>query len=60
VRLEAGTTKNDEAREFPLTQELRAILEGQMSRAAALKKRGIICPWVFNRAGKPIREFRRS
>lgn len=60
VRLEAGTTKNDEAREFPLTQELRTVLEGQKARAAALKKRGIICPWVFNRAGKPIREFRRS
>jgi hypothetical protein len=45
VRLEAGTIKNDEAREFPpVTQEWRAILEGQKARAAALKKRGIICP----------------
>lgn len=60
VRLEPGTTKNDEAREFPLTSELKAVLEGQKARAITLKKRGIICPWIFNRGGKPIKEFRRS
>jgi len=60
IRLEPGTTKNDEAREFPFTQDLRTVLEGQKARAVALKKRGIICPWVFNRGGKPIKEFRRS
>jgi integrase len=25
-----------------------------------LGKRGIISPWAFHRAGKPIKEFRRS
>lgn len=60
IRLEPGTTKNDEGRVFPITQELRAILEGQKAKADALKKRGIICPWVFHRDGDPIREMRRS
>jgi integrase len=60
VRLEPGTTKNEEARVFPLTRDLRALLEGQKGKADALKKRGIICPWVFHRKGKPIKEFRRT
>jgi integrase len=60
VRLEPGTTKNDEARVFPLTEELRAVLEAQRAKAEALKKEGVICPWVFHRKGKPIRYFRRS
>jgi integrase len=46
VRLEPGTTKNDEARMFPFTDELREILAGQRAKADALKPRGI-CPWVF-------------
>ena len=33
VRLEPGTTKNREARQFPFTSELRAILEGQKAKA---------------------------
>lgn len=37
---------------------MKAILEEQ--KAIALKKRGIICTWVFNRGGKPTKEFRRS
>jgi integrase len=60
VRLEPGTTKNDEARVFPLTRELRAVLESQKTKTDALKKKGIICPWVFHRNGKPIKEFRRT
>jgi len=44
VCLEPGTTKN---REFPFTDELRAILEGKPSRAKASKKKGIITPYVF-------------
>ncbi|HYK91738.1 MAG TPA: site-specific integrase, partial [Acidobacteriota bacterium] len=60
VRLEPGTTKNDEGRIFPFTSELRAVLEGQRQRTEALRKKGIICPWVFHRDGQPIREFKRS
>jgi integrase len=60
VRLEPGTTKNDEARVFPFTEELRAVLEAQKAKADALKKAGTICPYVFNRNGKKIQYFRRS
>jgi len=60
VRLEPGTTKNDEGREFPLTAELRELLEAQRAKAEALKREGIIYPWVFHRAGHPIRTYRRS
>jgi integrase len=55
VRLEPGTTKNREARVFPFTDELREILEGQKAKADALKKAGIITPWVFFREGKAKR-----
>jgi integrase len=63
VRLEPGTTKNDEARIFPFTAELRSVLEGQRAKVDALKQRGIICPWVFfveergRRKGKRIANF---
>ena len=60
VRLEPGITKNDDGREFPITKELKALLKGQKEKAIALRKRGIICPWVFNRRGKPILEYRRA
>lgn len=61
VRLEPGTTKNDEARVFPFTQELRAILEGQRASIEELKrKRGKICPWVFHRHGRRLKDIKRS
>jgi integrase len=72
VRLEAGTTKNREARQFPFTHELRVILEGQKEKRDALAKAGKICPWVFVHYsfrkngrpsmfnGKPVGEFKHS
>jgi integrase len=60
VRLEPGTTKNDEARVFPFPAELRQILETRRAKTELLRKRGIICQWVFHRAGIAIREYRRS
>jgi integrase len=43
VRLDAGTTKNDDGRVFPFTSELRRVLEDQHRLAEHLKrKRGII------------------
>jgi integrase len=61
VRLDPGTTKNDEGREFPFTAELRELLEAQRAKADTLKREGgTICPWVFHRKGQPIRTFRRS
>jgi integrase len=66
VRLEAGTTKNKEARVFPLTSDLRAILEEQRVKADRLKTRGQIVPWVFFHErpgplhGKRIGDFRKN
>ena len=44
VRLEPGTTKNREARQFPFTEELRAVLTEQREKADRLKARGRITP----------------
>jgi integrase len=60
VRLEAGTTKNRDARQFPFTAELRRILDSQKAKTDALAKDGKICPWVFNRKGKQLGEFKHS
>jgi integrase len=49
IRLDAGTTKNREGRVFPLTDDLRALLETQQAAHVALKKAGEICPFVFFR-----------
>jgi integrase len=49
VRLDAGTTKNREGRVFPLTDDLRALLEAQHDQHLALKKAGKIEPHVFVR-----------
>ena len=61
VRLDPGTTKNDEARQFPLTAELRALLETQRAATEALQRRtGRIIPWVFHRNGRPVKDMRRA
>ena len=49
VRLDAGTTKNGEGRVFPLTDDLRALLDAQHSEHKRLKLAGEICPYVFFR-----------
>jgi integrase len=59
VRLNPHATKNDEARTFPLTGELRELLEGQRVRTeVAQRKQGRVIPWVFHRNGNPVRNFR--
>lgn len=72
VRLEPGTTKNREARQFPFTSDLRAVLEAQRAKRDALAKTGKLCPWVFFHYtfrkngrpstfnGKPVGEFKHS
>jgi integrase len=57
IRLDAGTTKNDEARAFPLTTELRVLLEERRRSSDKLSARGRIQPWVFHREGRPIKTF---
>lgn len=49
VRLDPGTTKNREGRTFPLTAELRALLEERKEETNRLKREGVITPWVFYR-----------
>lgn len=50
LRLEPGTTKNDEGRTVYLTPDLKAALAGQVARVEALQKRlGRIIPWLFPR-----------
>ena len=38
-----------------LLRTLREVLEQQWVEHEALEMRGVICPWVFNRDGKPIK-----
>ena len=58
VWLDPGTTKNDDGRVFPMTVELRAVLDQQWQVTQALAKTGRrICPWVFHRRGEPIKSF---
>ena len=61
LRLEPGETKNQRGRMFPLTSELRDVLEAQRERTDRVEKEtGQIIPWVFHREGKPIKTFDRS
>ena len=50
VRLDQHTTKNDDGRVFPLTDDLRALLEAQRTHADRVTRScGQIVPWVFFR-----------
>jgi integrase len=59
VRLEAGETKNDDARTIYLDEELQEVFQRQ---ADARKERLKITPYVFtNEAGNgPVKDFRRA
>lgn len=57
VYLEPGSTKNSDARWFPFTTELEGILLEQKRKTDDLKREGIICPFIFQRNGKPIKSF---
>jgi integrase len=61
LRLEPGETKNRKGRMFPLTPELRQVLQRQRDLTEALERNGgRSIPWVFHREGERIRVFRRS
>ncbi|MBI4611053.1 MAG: site-specific integrase [Candidatus Rokubacteria bacterium] len=65
LRLEPGTTKNDEGRLVYLTPELRALLVAQVERVRALERQtGRIIPYLFphlrgRRRGTRIQDFKR-
>jgi len=43
---------------FPFTAELRQLLEEQLAYTRQIEReRGVIIPFVFHRAGQPIRSF---
>ena len=59
VRLDPGTTKNNEGRSFYLTAELREVLKAQLIELEDLQQKGTICPYVFHRPdGLRIKDFR--
>lgn len=59
VRLDPGRTKNGEGRTFPMTRELRQLLEAQRAITEDLQRRdNVVCRQVFHRDGRPIRTFR--
>jgi integrase len=61
VRLDPGTTKNKEGRIFPMTSELRCLLEEQRKRIDEWQREtGTINPWVFTYKGKPFKSYKRS
>jgi integrase len=49
VRLDPHTTKNDDGRVFPFTDDLRTLLEAQYAEHERLRKAGHIFPYVFHR-----------
>jgi integrase len=63
VRLDPGTTKNQEGRTFVMTPELRATLEAQRAVTEATQKKiGSVILWVFHRTkrGRPLKSFRKA
>lgn len=62
VRLDPGTTKNRDGRLFPFRDhlpELRTLLEAQRKATTAVETaKDVICPWVFHRSGKRVRNLR--
>jgi integrase len=50
LRLEPGETKSREGRNFPLTSELREVLERQHEKTRALEREtSQIVPWLFHK-----------
>lgn len=58
VRLLVGTTKSGKGRTVYLTPELHQMFTEQLKSIDALKKRGVICPYMFHRQnGQRIKGF---
>jgi integrase len=61
VRLDPGTTKNDDGRAFPFTSDLADIPRSEKAYTDENeRKHGTICRWIFHRSGRPIGDFRKA
>jgi len=63
TRLESGTTKNNQGREFPFGQipQLVELLEAQRDYTRGVEReRREIVRWVFHRSGRRYKDFRKS
>jgi integrase len=64
VRLDVGTTKNDKGRLVNLDGELLEAIQGQWERRKVTEIPGqsptLLCPYVFHRDGKPIKDPRKA
>lgn len=63
IRLEPGTTKNDEGRTFPFgfLPELVDVIAHQREATSAYERAMLrIIPHVFHRKGKPVKSFRKA
>lgn len=62
VRLEPGSTKNRDARTFPYAAlpELADVIDTAWAEHQRLAETGTLCPYVFHRRGRPIRDCRSS
>ena len=63
VRLEPGTTKNREGREFPISAlpDLALLLKQQRENTRVLERElGAVVPHVFHHGVQPIKSFRRA
>ena len=61
VRLDAGTTKNGEARVFPMNSDLRTLLKAQRKITDDLQReQNRVIPFVFHREGVPIKNLSKA
>jgi integrase len=59
--LDPGETKDGEGRNFPLTEELRTLMEKQLEETSVLEREtDQIIPWLFHKRGKRIGSFRKA
>lgn len=62
IRLDPGTTKNGDGRTIFLDGEVLEVIKRQAEKRKVVKLPGqspvFLCPYVFHRGGKPIKDFR--
>jgi integrase len=62
IRLEPGTTKNRHGRTFDYSEvpEVKTAIDDQWAEHERLRLAGRLCPLVFHRSGRRIRDFRHA